>query len=263
MVTATLKREFLRIIGFILKDYLAFSPMHMINLECWIIYNDQTVVKSVCQLIVLDFDGVILESVGIKTEAFRDLFSSYPRYLNRIIEYHLENLGTSRFDKIRYIYTHILKKDLPPEEYQTLIGRYADLVLEKVLHAPFVPGAQAFLEKFHLLLPLYIVSATPQDEIRFIVEARGLSRYFRGVYGSPRKKAECMKEILETSGSEPRRAVYIGDAQNDLNAARTLGMRFVGRVAEGGKNPFLGDISVDRVVKDLHEFGSYLEEQAC
>jgi beta-phosphoglucomutase len=215
------------------------------------------------QLVILDFDGVILESVAIKTEAFRDLFSSNPQYLDRIVEYHLKNLGTSRFDKIRYIYDHILGRDLPDKEYQVLITRYADLVLEKVLHAPFVPGALEFLERFHLRLPLYIVSATPQDEIRFIVKKRGLSRHFRGVYGSPRKKVDCIREILMTSGSEPGKAVFVGDAPNDLHAARTLGVRFVGRVGEGEMNPFSGEGAVERVVKDLHELGRYLEEQTC
>jgi beta-phosphoglucomutase len=215
------------------------------------------------QLVILDFDGVILESVGVKTEAFRTLFSAYPQHLDRILEYHLENLGTSRFDKIRYIYARILKKDLTPDEYQFLITRYADLVLDKVLHAPFVPGAPEFLERFHRRVPLYVVSATPQDEIRFIVKERGLSRCLRGVFGSPMKKVDCLRKVLATSGSSPGMTVYVGDAPNDLHAARTLEVRFVGRVPEGGKNPFLGERSVERVVKDLHELGRYLEEQEC
>jgi beta-phosphoglucomutase-like phosphatase (HAD superfamily) len=221
------------------------------------------VVPSACQLIILDFDGVILESVGIKTEAYRELFSAYPRELDRIMEYHLKNLGTSRFDKIRYIYEHILGEDLPPDEYRNLINRFADLVLGKVLRAPFVPGAPEFLEGFHLKLPLYVVSATPEDEIRFIVEERGLSRFFRGVCGAPKTKADCMREILASSGAEPGSAVYVGDAPNDLQAAKAVGIRFVGRVRDGDPDPFTGNRSVEKVVKDLHELGRYLEEQAC
>jgi beta-phosphoglucomutase len=217
----------------------------------------------VYQLIILDFDGVILESVAIKTEAYRELFSAYPEYVDRILVYHLENLGTSRFDKIRFIYDHILGRDLPAGEFQRLLTRYADLVREKVLQAPFVPGALEFLERFHRRLPLYIVSATPQDEIRLIVKERGLSRFFRGVYGSPRKKVESMREIIETSGTDPKSALYVGDAMNDLHAAESLGLRFVGRVAEGEKNPFPGDRSIELVVKDLHELGDYLEVQGC
>lgn len=35
------------------------------------------------KLIILDFDGVIVEPADIKTEAFRKLFSNYPSTLIR------------------------------------------------------------------------------------------------------------------------------------------------------------------------------------
>lgn len=237
--------------------------MRMIMLEVGRIYNEQAVQPPCYQLIILDFDGVILESVSIKTDAFRELFRPYPEHLDRILAFHLGNLGTSRFDKIRYIYRDILKKDLSPDEYQRLLARYADLVLEKVLRAPFVSGALEFLERFHRKVPLYIVSATPQDEIRFIVQERGLSRYFHGVYGSPMKKVESMREILATSGTEPGSALFVGDAQNDLHAARALGVPFVGRVSRGAANSFLGESDVVGVVNDLDELGKYIGEREC
>ena len=215
------------------------------------------------QLIIVDFDGVILESVAIKTEAYRDLLAAYPESIDRILEYHLENLGTSRFEKIHFIYDHILRRDLSDGEFQGLLTRYADLVLEKVLLAPFVPGALEFLERFHRRLPLHIVSATPQDEIRFIVKERGLSPFFQGVYGSPGRKVDAMREILGTTGTEPHRALYVGDAPNDLQAAKAVGVRFVGRVGEGKEDPFAGDRAVEKVVRDLHELRRYLEEQGC
>ncbi|MDD1671259.1 MAG: HAD hydrolase-like protein [Methanomicrobiales archaeon] len=215
------------------------------------------------QLVILDFDGVILESVAIKTKAFRELFSSVPAYVDEIVAYHQANSGVSRFDKFRHIYESILHEPLTEDRFRWLARRYAELVVDGVLASPFVPGALEFLGWFHQRLPLYIVSATPQDEIRFIVKERGLSRYFRGVFGSPRKKVDCIREILATSGSEPGKAVYVGDAPNDLHAARALGVRFVGRVGEGGINPFSGEGQVERIVKDLHELGKYLEDQTC
>jgi HAD superfamily hydrolase (TIGR01549 family) len=220
-------------------------------------------VRPAIRLVILDFDGVILDSVGIKTEAYHDLFLDHPRELDRIMEYHLANLGTSRFEKIRYVYHTILGKELPPEEFEALLRRYADLVLAKVLQAPFIPGAPEFLERFHRRLPLFVVSGTPEDEIRFIVRERGLDRFFRGVYGSPRGKTDYIHEILAATGVEPGRALYVGDAPNDLHAAEAAGIRFAGRVAGGAPDPFVGEKSVERVVKDLFELGQYLEDLKC
>ena len=41
--------------------------------------------------IIFDFDGVILESVEIKTQAFAKLFSNYPLYIDEIISHHRNN----------------------------------------------------------------------------------------------------------------------------------------------------------------------------
>ena len=46
--------------------------------------------------VFFDFDGVVLESAQIKTEAFRDLYSGLPELLPRILQYHQQNVGISR-----------------------------------------------------------------------------------------------------------------------------------------------------------------------
>ena len=61
--------------------------------------------------IILDFDGVILDSISVKTEAFHTLFSFVPGHIDEIVQFHRDNEGMSRFDKIRYIYNNILKED--------------------------------------------------------------------------------------------------------------------------------------------------------
>ena len=50
--------------------------------------------------IIFDFDGVIAESVEIKTEAFRDMYSSYGKDISdSVVDHHLINGGMSRFEK--------------------------------------------------------------------------------------------------------------------------------------------------------------------
>ena len=131
--------------------------------------------------IIFDFDGVICESVGVKTEAFRGLFHSYPRYLPKILRYHEHNGGISRYKKFAYIYKHILREKLTPVQSRLLGKQFSLCVLEAVISAAYVKGAMAFLRKYYKRLALFVVSGTPQDEVRLIVKRRKLGKFFRGV----------------------------------------------------------------------------------
>ena len=124
--------------------------------------------------IIFDFDGVIAESVEVKIEAFRRLFASYPEHLPKILEYHRINGGISRFVKFRYIYEHFLKKPLTEEESNRLGELFSRYALEEVIRAPLVAGVESFLQEYHTQLMLFIVSGTPEDEMRMIVDKRAL-----------------------------------------------------------------------------------------
>ena len=52
------------------------------------------------KVVILDFDGVILDSVNIKTEAFKEIFNRESKVIqNKIVNYHLKNGGISREKK--------------------------------------------------------------------------------------------------------------------------------------------------------------------
>ena len=209
--------------------------------------------------IILDYDGVILESVKVKTEAFRSLFYFAPQHVDEIVQFHKYNGGMSRFDKFRFIYKNILKEDLTQQKFEELSERFAAIVFKKVLKAPFVVGAQEFLETYYSKIPLYVVSATPEEELIQIIEMRGMSHYFKKVFGAPRKKAECISEILKLSGSPKERVIFIGDTKNDFEAAQTVGVRFIGRIKPGDENRFLGLTGINALISDLNELAHYIE----
>jgi len=209
--------------------------------------------------VILDFDGVILESVSVKTEAFRTLFSQEQDHVNEIVEYHIKNGGMSRFEKFRYIYKHILKKNLDQDTFNSLSEQFSGLVFQGVLDAPFVAGAERFLERWNTRIPLSIVSATPEQELNEILRARNLTRYFRNVFGAPSKKADCIQRIITESGVPASGVLFVGDALNDLAAARLSGVNFIGRTREGDEDIFKNCTGVERTITDLNELSRYLE----
>ena len=202
--------------------------------------------------IILDFDGVILESNHIKARAFRELFNDYPEYGDQLEKLHMEHGGLPRFEKLQIIYRDFLRKPLTREEANRLSARFRDLVDEQIMSCPFVPGAKEFLKSYSPHFQLYVASGTPQDELRDQINRRGLSRYFHQTYGSPRHKSEILATILEENRWRPKQTVFIGDAIDDQVAASQLFIPFIGRVADNRPNPFVGQYE-SKTVGDLTE----------
>jgi phosphoglycolate phosphatase-like HAD superfamily hydrolase len=180
--------------------------------------------------IILDFDGVVVKSVDIKTKAFKELFKEYTSQLDNILEYHLANNAVSRYIKFKYIYENILNEKYNKDIEARLGNDFSKLVFKKVVECPFVEGVEEFLKTFSKKIPFYLATATPQDEIDRIMTARNLKKYFKKIYGTPPgNKIDFIKEILQNENIKPEEAVYIGDMIKDYNIAKTVGVLFIGR----------------------------------
>ena len=181
------------------------------------------------QVILLDFDGVIIESVGIKDQTFEELYKEYPQHLSHIMEYHLSHNATIRFKKFRYIAENILNKPYGAQKEQELSKMFSELVFEKIVHCPLVKGAKEFLEYLCAKVPLYLISISPEDELSWVLDVRGLKKYFKQVYANPIKKSEAFKNILTYEQLDASEAMYIGDTPEDYQAAVDVGIPFNGR----------------------------------
>jgi phosphoglycolate phosphatase-like HAD superfamily hydrolase len=208
------------------------------------------------EVVVFDFDGVILESADIKTRAFRELFASYPDQLETIVAYHEANAGISRFRKFRHIHEHILSQPLGTGEEQALGDRFSALVVEEVIRCPFVPGALELLKAYVKECTLFLASGTPADELHRLVESRNLSTFFQGIYGSPQGKPAILEEILSITSKPRASLVFVGDGLSDYEAAKAAGVMFVGRGRPGRRHPFEG-LGVP-VVEDLFGLDRHL-----
>lgn len=188
--------------------------------------------------IVFDFDGTLLESAEIKTEAFAALFSEYPQHQRRIVEYHLAHEGISRYVKFREIYRDILERPLGQEEEKRLGLTFGRLIADKIAVCSLVPGARAFLENVASRYKCFIASGAPEAELRPLVAQRGLSEFFDEVHGAPTSKPEILQGLLRQHALDPSEVLSIGDALSDLEAAQSVRIPFVGRVRRGEAGTF-------------------------
>jgi HAD superfamily hydrolase (TIGR01549 family) len=182
---------------------------------------------------------VLVESVDTKTRAFASLYAEHgPAVAERVVAFHLRHGGLSRYEKFRYGHEVVLGRPLPASESERLAARFAERVVDAVIAAPWVAGAREFVEAHWRELPLFIVSGTPQDELRAIAERRGMARYFGEVLGSPAKKEELLRGLLARHRLAPERTLMVGDSITDYDAASAAGLAFLGRVPPGAASPF-------------------------
>jgi phosphoglycolate phosphatase-like HAD superfamily hydrolase len=192
------------------------------------------------EAIIFDFDGVLVESADIKTEAFRQLFSRYPDKVHEIVEYHQKHMGISRYVKFRYFHENILGKELSQDEEIELGEKFSEIVLESILKVPFVAGTLDFLEVHYKKTPLFIASGTPEEELHYIATQRGISHYFKEIHGTPRTKPEILINILSRFSWHASDVVFVGDAESDLKAAQESGVGFVARISPSGDDRLSG-----------------------
>ena len=181
------------------------------------------------QALIFDFDGVILQTVDLKTDAFADLYAPYGAAVQRqVIAYHQAHGGISRYEKFRVWERELLGRSPSEADIERLAQRFSELVFEKVLAAPFVPGARAYLEHWHQRVPCFVCTGTPDAEMQRIIDARGFRPWFREVYGSPRRKPEIIRYLLKKHELDAAQVRFFGDATTDYDAAQATEVPFVG-----------------------------------
>lgn len=179
--------------------------------------------------LIYDFDGVICDSVNVKTDAFAELYKDYGADIQKqVVDYHLQHGGISRFEKIRYYHTQLLGTEIVEEEVTRLADVFASLVKQKVIDSSYIPGVDKFIEKYSGVVPQFICTGTPETEILEITANRKINNFFTGIYGAPKKKAEIIKIILLQTNLQPEEVLFFGDAMTDYNAAKEMEVPFIG-----------------------------------
>lgn len=181
----------------------------------------------------LDFDGVILDSVEAKTEAFYSMYLPYgEEFARRVRDFHCANGGVSRFEKFRIWHEEWLRESLSEQRMAELSTTFSTLSLQKVIESPFVPGALEFLQMAHDRHKMYVITGSAQEDIDHTVRQLDLEKYFVQVCGSPRTKIDWGQQLLREHQVSPKEVVFVGDAESDRKAAEALGIHFILRATE-------------------------------
>ena len=200
--------------------------------------------------LILDFDGVILESNLAKTKAFYKLFEKFgDKIQKKVVKHHILNGGMSRYQKILFYYNEYLNTQLSKSELIEQCNFFSELVYEDVINSKYVKGFKNFISS-NKFKQKFIVTATPQLEIERIVDYLKIKKYIKHIYGSPKTKIENLKKINFKFSINYNQSLFIGDSLNDYLAARKLNIKFALRL--NSENKFIRNINT-------YKFNNFLD----
>lgn len=184
--------------------------------------------------IIFDFDGVILDAVPVKTQAFRILFKDFPaEAVATFIVYHLQHGGVSRYEKIRYFFEKILHQYIDGKLIQLYADKYS-LLTKNTLTDPkyLIEDTLSFIRSHHKNYNMHIASGADEKDLREICQKLDLEKFFVSIHGSPQPKHTLVVLILNKYQYLKIDTVLIGDSMTDYQAAQQSAIEFYGYNSE-------------------------------
>ncbi len=182
-----------------------------------------------------DFDGVIKDSVSVKSDAFEELFLPFGSDVAKKIRMHHEdNGGMSRYDKLP-IYLNLAGEKNSTDSISKYEKQFSKLVMNRVINSPWVEGVLEYIKTNYKAQKFFLITATPQKEIEEILKKLEISKYFKKVIGSPTNKKDAIKIILSNENINLDDSIMIGDSCSDYEAAKENNVFFVFRKTDLNK----------------------------
>jgi HAD superfamily hydrolase (TIGR01549 family) len=204
----------------------------------------------VIRTLLYDFDGVVIDSMPIRESGFRRLFAEFPEQaVDRLLEFHRENGGLSRYVKIRYFFEKIQELPISDEEVRQYADAFSEMMRRELSDPKYLIAETVdFIRSNQDRFAFHLVSGSDQQELRYLCERLGISDGFISIVGSPTPKIDLVAGLLAEFGCSRSETALVGDSMNDYDAAVANGISFF-----GFNNPGLADVG-DRYIRDFVSF---------
>jgi HAD superfamily hydrolase (TIGR01549 family) len=211
--------------------------------------------------VVFDFDGVLVDSNGVKRRAYYNVFNRdgvSDEVISRCLAHHADG---DRRDVITAIVSACgARESAEPlvERYLAAYGTQCDVEIPQCAEQR---GASSVLASLASSRALYVNSATPAEDLRRYIAQRGWEPYFRRVLGRPWSKTENFNFIRAAEQIEGDAMLFIGDHESDGVAARAAGCHFVG--VSSDTSDFGAGVALLRSLDELPRYIAQLEKSRC
>jgi len=173
--------------------------------------------------IMFDMDGTFTDSKDFHGRSFQRFFKTLGREVP--VEDVKDGLAVTVVDIFRRV--GITAEGETEEALARLKDFYRTSADDLIMEIPFAPGAKELFKSLRAGgYRLSVVTNSYQELTERIIELHGLSRCFAEIAGaSPHSlgKEERCAGLLARHGVMPARALYVGDAERDIEIANDIG----------------------------------------
>ncbi|WP_086296620.1 HAD family hydrolase [Campylobacter devanensis] len=180
--------------------------------------------------ILWDFDGVIIDSMTIREYGFREIFKNFDKQsVDKLIQYHNNNGGLSRFHKIEYFFSNILKQTITQNEILQYADKFTTIMRQELINPKhLIIETVKFIKNNYKNYNFHIVSGSENNELNYLCKKLNLSQYFISIHGSPTPKNNLVSTIITDYNYSLNETILIGDSINDYEAAIANKIEFYG-----------------------------------
>lgn len=180
--------------------------------------------------ILWDFDGVIIDSMAIREYGFREIFKNFDKQsVDKLIQYHNNNGGLSRFHKIEYFFSNILKQNITQNEILQYADKFTTIMRQELINPKhLIIETVKFIKNNYKNYNFHIVSGSENNELNYLCRKLNLSQYFISIHGSPTLKNNLVLDLITNCKYNLNETILIGDSINDYEAAIANKIEFYG-----------------------------------
>ena len=178
-------------------------------------------------ILILDYDGVFVDSLDIKGDAFIKIFNKIDKELSeKIKSHHLANPSLTRYEKIKIYYYWNFNRNIKTKELSNLSFKFAKYTIDKLLKKKPSKFISSLLElrsdKFN-----YIATRSVKSEVNEYISKFNLDKYVNKIFDNRTSKEEIILNIANTHKINPYSIVYIGDSKEDRAVSENTGCKFI------------------------------------
>lgn len=181
------------------------------------------------KIIFWDFDGVLIDSNTIRNDGFEMVLNDFPReQVSKLLTFHQNNGGLSRYVKFRYFFEEIRKENISNEQLYEWSKLFSSIMRDKLINPNLlIKETIHFVKENYKTLIMHIVSGSDENELKYICKSQNIDTYFKSIHGSPTPKNELIKDLIIRNNYNSENCVLVGDSINDYEAAIENNISFV------------------------------------